>query len=126
MPLGHGVDLVKIDRIEKAYKRLGRPFLERIFTPAELDYCKNLNGSYRWSSLAGRYAGKEALAKALGTGIGRGVTFLDMEILADAWGKPQVNIYGTYKDLFESKGYETLVMSISHEREYAIASCILA
>ena len=126
MPLGHGVDLVKIDRIKRAYTRLGQAFLDRIYTTDELALCRNQDGTYRWPSLAGRFAGKEALAKALGTGISGGVTFLDMEILADSMGQPRVRLHGKYQELFIKQGYQTVVLSLSHERDYAIASCILA
>lgn len=113
-----GIDIIEIARIQRAIERWGERFLKRIYTGPEL-------GRYgrRPSSLAARFAGKEAVMKALGTGI-RGIGWREIEILAEPSGKPVVNLYGKARDKAHSLGLDELAISLSDSREYAIALVI--
>lgn len=123
-----GTDLIKIERITKACQRLGEPFLERIWTRQELDAC--LQGkapdARAAASLAGRFAVKEAVAKALGTGIGReGVQWTDISVQQNSNGAPYVSLSGNALACFERLGGLDIAISISHEKEYALAMCVI-
>ena len=110
-----GVDIIEIARIEKAVDRWRERFLHRIYTERELRICRKKP----WR-LAGRFAGKEAVMKALGTGV-RGVSWREIEILAEPSGKPVVNLYGKARVKAEDLGLGDLAISLSDSREYAIA-----
>jgi len=110
-----GVDIIEIERIARAVARWGDSFLNRIFTPAELERYRD-----RLPELAARFAGKEAISKALGTGI-KGIRWRDMEILADGRGKPEVRLYARAKRRAEELGLKEFSISLSHCREYAVA-----
>jgi len=86
-----GVDIIEIERIEAVLRRHGERFLQRVYTPAERAYCRG-----RVPELAARFAAKEAVSKALGTGL-RGIAWQEMEILGDERGKPLVNLHGRAK-----------------------------
>ncbi len=124
MTFGHGVDLVKISRIQEAYERRGEAFLARYCTPTELDDCR-LDDGWDWSSLAARYAAKEALAKALGTGIAQGVNLRDVEVVKAESGQPSYKLSGSTARVFRTAGYTGSALSLSHEDNLAIASCII-
>lgn len=110
-----GVDIIEIARIKRIVEHWGERFLKRIYTESELKrYGK------RPSSLATRFAGKEAVMKALGTGI-RGISWREIEILAEPSGKPVINLYGKARDKAHSLGLDNLAISLSDSREYAIA-----
>jgi len=115
MRLATGVDLIEIERVESAIARHGERFLERIFTAAELKVC-----SGRAESLAARYAAKEAVAKALGHGIGE-VGWREIEVVNDENNAPLLRLYGAAEQLASSKGLETWSLSLSHGKEHAIA-----
>ncbi len=110
-----GVDIIEIGRIQQAIERWGDRFLRRIYTDAELNLCRG-----KPESLAVRFAGKEAAVKALGTGM-RGISWKDIEILAEPSGKPLVNLYGQAQEQANDLGLKGLSISLSHSREYAIA-----
>jgi holo-[acyl-carrier protein] synthase len=114
-----GIDIIEIERIKKACAR--EKFTSRFFTAAELSQIKE-NVMY-FSHLAGKFAAKEAVSKALGTGF-RYFKWHDIEILSDKLGKPNVNLYGKAKDIFKSKKHTEMLVSISHSKEYAIAFAI--
>ena len=107
-----GCDIIGIDRIAKSYSKYGEHFLRRILTQAETELFYKRNSSVAF--LAGRFAVKEAVAKAYRTGIGR-MGFTDIEVLPDENGAPTVTIHG--------KSVAGLEVSISHCKEYAIAVC---
>lgn len=115
-----GVDLIEIKRIKKAKDRWGKRFLERVYRPKELDYC--LKKRYPENSLAGRFAAKEAVMKALGTGLSMGVSWKEIEILNNRKGKPEIKVYGKTKKLL---GKRKVLISIAHTRENAIAQAII-
>ena len=110
-----GVDIVEIPRMEKAIARWGEKFLRRVYTRSELKlYRKKL------SSLAARFAAKEAIIKALGKPA-RGICLREIEILSDPSGKPLVNLYGKAQKQAQSLGLGGLAITLSHSREYAVA-----
>ena len=110
-----GVDLIETGRIARALERWGDRFLSHVYTAAEVQYCRN-----HVPELAARFAAKEAVSKALGTGL-RGVTWREMEILSDARGKPLVTLHGRAKRRAEELGLEDFAISLSHSRRYAVA-----
>ncbi len=114
----HGIDIIEISRIGKAVDSWGDRFLNRLFTSGEIEYCRG-----RAPELAARFAGKEAVMKALGTGH-VGISPRDIEILSSKGGAPVVHLTGTAKERAEEIGLDRLVISLSHSRDYAIASVI--
>lgn len=113
---GIGTDIVEIDRIERAVRREG--FLEKIFTTREIENLKRRN--LRPEFIAGRFAAKEAIVKALGTGF-QGVGFKDIEIENDTLGKPLVILRGNAEKIASKDGNYIFHLSISHGRDNAIA-----
>jgi holo-[acyl-carrier protein] synthase len=113
-----GVDIIEINRIQKAVERWGQRFLTRVFTPAEL---KLYNGKYR--SLAARFAAKEAIFKALNTG-GNAITWQDIEVLTDGRGKPTINLSGEAREAARLMAVGSLDVSLSHSECYAVAFCV--
>ncbi|MBQ7794909.1 MAG: holo-ACP synthase [Clostridia bacterium] len=119
MVIGVGCDIVEIERIEKAMKKDG--FLKRVFTEREIEYLALRN--MKAESAAAGFAAKEAVSKALGTGIS-GFSMRDIEILHEENGRPYVRLTGGAKELLSKTG-GTLSVSMSHSREYAIAYAVL-
>jgi holo-[acyl-carrier protein] synthase len=115
MKLATGVDLIEIARIEVVLSRQGKAWLERIFTPAELEYCGK-----RAESLAGRWAAKEAVAKALGTGIGD-VSWQEIEILGDDQKAPRLTLHGNAEKKAKELGLTNWSVSISHSQSHSVA-----
>ena len=113
-----GIDIVEIWRIERAIARWGEHFLSRVYTPAELDLCH-----HRIPALASRFAAKEAVMKALGTGT-KGIGWQDIEITPNNDGKPLVYLHGRAQNKAKELGLIQFSISLSHSREYAIASVI--
>jgi holo-[acyl-carrier protein] synthase len=113
--LTNGVDIIEISRVRKMIERWGKRFLDRIYTEKELRICKG-----RPNRLASRFAGKEAVMKALGTGA-RGISWREIEIDSESSGKPVVNLYGKAQVKAESLGLNELTISLSDSREYSIA-----
>ena len=122
MILSIGIDVVEVDRIERAVVRLGDRFLRRIYTQSELDYC-DARGP-RAVHLAGRFAAKEAAMKALGTGWGSGVSWREFEILPSGGGAPRLELSGAALERFAQLGATTSHLSISHTRGLAVAQAI--
>jgi holo-[acyl-carrier protein] synthase len=115
MMLRTGVDLIEIDRIATMISRHGAHFLERIYTQAELKLCKR-----RTESLAGRYAAKEAVAKALGSGIGE-ISWQEIEILEDEHKAPLIHLHKTAATRAEKMGLSNWSVSISHSQSHAVS-----
>lgn len=116
---GIGTDIIEVKRIEESIERFGQRFLDRIFTLDEQAYCLHHRDSSR--HFAGRFAAKEAIVKALGTGFRDGIGWLDIEIINDAHGKPVTHLSDKLKELFDSP---IIHLSISHGRDYATAFAI--
>ncbi len=121
--IGCGIDLVKVERIEKIIKRWGNSFTSRIFTPLEGEYCEKKKVN-KFQSYAGRFAAKEALLKALGLGL-RGANWKEIEIKNDELGQPLIDTSGKLKNIALAKGVSKYFITISHTKEYAIAEIIL-
>jgi holo-[acyl-carrier protein] synthase len=113
-----GLDIIEIARIEAAVERWGERFLRRIYTEEELRLSRN-----RAPALAVRFAAKEAVMKALGTGR-KGVGWREIEVVSNDSGKPLVYLYGRAQKEAEELGLGELAISLSHSREYALASII--
>ncbi|UCG84628.1 MAG: holo-ACP synthase [Dehalococcoidia bacterium] len=113
-----GVDIIEIDRVRDVIDRWGQRFLGRIYTKAELDFCRG-----RVPELAVRFAGKEAVMKALGTGR-RGVSWRDIEILSDRRRAPLVFLHGRARRRARKLGLDEIAISLSHSRNYAVASVV--
>ena len=110
-----GTDIIEIARIERATAQWGESFLHRVYTDPELKVCHN-----KPSSLAARFAGKEAVIKALGMR-NKGVSWRDIEISSDPSGKPIIHLYGKAQNQAGSLSLNNLAISLSHSKEYAIA-----
>lgn len=117
---GTGVDIVEISRIEKAINRHDG-FFRRVYTVRELEDC--MTEKPRTNSLAARFAAKEAVSKALGTGIGK-IKWTDIEIIKQNTGKPEVFLHGRARELMLEMGISTIEISLSHSREYAVAFAV--
>ena len=114
----HGIDIIEISRIRKAVDTWGERFLNRIFTDDEIEYCRG-----RAPELAARFAGKEAVMKALGTGH-VGISPHDIEILSSQQGAPLVHLKGSAQARAKEIGLDHLTITISHSRDYAVASVV--
>ena len=118
-----GIDIVEIARIEEVFARRGTRFRDRVFTEAEIAYCEP-RGS-RFASYAARFAAKEAMMKALGTGWAKGVAWRDVEVLRGEKGAPSVNLRGRALECFNGLGARKAHISMSHSRDLAIAQVVL-
>ena len=110
-----GIDLIAIPRVRAAIERHDGRFLRRVYTPEEVAFCRG-----RVPELAARFAAKEAVMKALGTGI-RGVAWREIEVLPDRRGKPLIYLYGRAKERAERIGLRAIDVSLTHERDFAEA-----
>jgi len=118
-----GIDIVEVYRIRETISRTPR-FVERVFTPAERDYCQ-AKGAAAAQSFAARFAAKEAFLKALKTGWRGKITWHDIEIRSDEAGVPSLKIAGEAKTLLENLGANRIHLSLSHTTEHAVAQVIL-
>lgn len=116
-----GVDIIEVERIQAAVENWGRRFLDRIFTQREIQLCRSKANFFQ--SLAARFAAKEAFAKALGASWDAGIAWTDVEILADAKGKPKINLYRKAKTEVKNR---KILLSLSHTKKNAAAVVILA
>ena len=123
MIVGSGIDLAEIARIEQSIARYGSRFLNRIYTAGEQEYCQRKRMSAE--SFAARFAAKEAAAKALGTGISRGVTWLEIEVVRERGGRPTLKLYGRAAQFAERLGAARIALSITHTAGLAMASVVL-
>ena len=114
-----GVDLVEVDRVQKAVERWGDRFLRRVYTGAEIDYCFHKGERYR--SLAARFAAKEAVMKALGTGWTRGVRWVDIEVRRVSGAAPEVWLQGASAEIAQQRGIERWHVTITHDAGIAAA-----
>jgi holo-[acyl-carrier protein] synthase len=120
--VGLGLDIAEIDRMQAAIERHGRPFIERLFTAAEIAYCERHRN--RFERYAARFAVKEAAMKALGTGWRHGVRWQDFEITNAAGGKPTLRISGVAAEFAEKLGVKNISISITHSGNFALAQVI--
>ncbi len=123
MIFGIGVDVVENARIRQSMDRLGDAFLDRVFTAAERAYCDSMRYSSR--HYAARFAAKEAIAKAFGTGIGKDLNWTDMEIGRRDSGEPFVVLSGSGKEFANRKGFTKIMISLTHTDQYAAANAVI-
>lgn len=125
MPVSCGTDLISVSRIARAVKRHEGRFLSRVFHESELLDC-GWPDKLRMNSLAGRFAAKEAVAKALGTGIGKGVRWTDIRIISQTPSrKPTVVLEGHALGLLNALERASISISISHDGDLAMAFCVI-
>jgi len=123
MILGIGVDIVEVARIRAAVDRYGEHFIRRVFTPAETAYCRKCaHPEQRFST---RFAAKEALLKALGTGWTGGLRFADVEVTNNELGAPSVQLHGEARAVADRMGVQRILVTLSHHRDFAVAQVLL-
>jgi len=123
MIVGIGVDIVDIARMRRALERQGDRLVRRLFTTAEQDYCRGQRDPAPY--FAARFAAKEALFKALGTGWARGITWLDAEVCREQGGAPRLALCGRAEEISRSLGTRAIHITLSHSEESAVAFVIL-
>lgn len=123
MIFGIGIDLVEVDRLQKSVEKFGERFVNRLFTDNEIKYCQTKSNSYQHYTV--RFAAKEALLKAIGTGLSAGMSWHQIEIMNDAQGKPSMITHGYCQKMLQKLAIKNLVLSLSHSRHYGIAVVIL-
>ena len=123
MVLGIGIDLVKVDRIEKAMSRWSGAFTGRVFTDAEISYC--MKQKRPAEAFAARFSAKEAVTKAFGTGLSGGVSWKDVETVRSDSGKPDIVLDGRLKTLASEMGVSRVLISFSHDSGFAVAQAVL-
>ena len=124
---GIGTDIVNIKRMEKLLKKNNKTFKLRIFSKDEITYCDKKKNSYSFYSK--RFAAKEALSKALGTGIRKGINFKDIEILNDSYGKPSIKLKGSTRKFLKRKinsNKNSIHLSLSDDLPWAQATVVIS
>lgn len=121
--LGIGIDLVDCNRIESSIERFGDRFLRRVFTEGEIAYAQSMKFPAR--HLAARFAAKEALSKAFGTGIGKAMGWRDLDVQKRESGEPFVVLSGGAEKMASERGVERVWISLSHTDESGMATIIL-
>lgn len=117
-----GIDATSLKRIKTTYERFGDRFLRRFLLPSEVALCQNLDQSINIQRIAGFWAAKEAISKALGTGIGEQLSFLDIILNKDSKGKPHATLT---KDKLKEFRISSIALSITHDQDLAIAVALI-
>jgi len=121
--VGIGIDLIELERIRRVLDRHGDRFLDRVLTPAERAYChRHLDPA---PPIGARFAAKEAVLKALGTGLARGMRWQDVEIVRDEQGAPRAELSGEASRLARKRGVDRVLVSLTHDRGNAAAVAVL-
>lgn len=123
MILGTGIDIIEVSRIAASYEKFGERFIHRILRPSEIAYA--LSHRRPAPFLAVRFAAKEAISKAFGTGIGRQLTWQDMEVARKDSGEPHVILHDGGARLLRERGGRLVHLTLSHTENYAVAMAIL-
>ena len=123
MILGTGIDIIEVSRIAASYEKFGERFINRILRPAEIAYA--LSHKRPAPFLAARFAAKEAISKAFGTGIGSRLTWQDMEVARKESGEPYVILHDGGLRLLKERGGRIVHLTLSHTENYAVAMSIL-
>ena len=123
MILGIGTDIIEVERIQTALQRFGDSFLQRILRPEEISYCHGFKNPA--PHIAVRFAAKEAIAKAFGTGMGAQLGWLDLQVCRKASGEPFIVLHGAGQTLFAARRATQLLITLSHTHNYATAVAIL-
>ncbi|GGG78224.1 holo-ACP synthase [Edaphobacter dinghuensis] len=122
MVLGVGTDLIEIDRVQQSLTRFGERFMHKVFTAGEIFYCQQKK--HATESFAARFAAKEAAAKALGTGIARGIGWQEIEVRRSPGERPTLHLTGRAADRAQAMGVQQLHLSLTHNRNVAMAVVI--
>lgn len=120
--LGIGTDIVEVPRIALMIQKHGELFVQRVYTGHEIDYCSARKAASQ--HFAGRWAAKEAVLKALGTGWSKGVQWTDIEVHNDSGGRPTIRLAGAARELCERRGVRDILITISHCRTFAVAYAV--
>lgn len=120
--LGIGTDIIECDRIARMLQRHGDHFVKRVFTEQEIRYCSERKGTDQ--HFAGRWAAKEAVLKAIGTGWIAGIAWTDVEIANETSGRPVIRLYGGAAKIAEEKAITEILISISHCKSHATAFAV--
>ena len=120
--VGTGIDIIECARIEEMIREHGQGFLDRVYTPREIAYCRCRRRSEE--HFAGRWAAKEAVLKAMGTGWRRGIRWRDVEVRNTASGRPVIALRGGARTVVEESGIRDMLISISHCRSHATAYAV--
>jgi holo-[acyl-carrier protein] synthase len=123
MLIGTGVDLIEVERIARSIERYGERFLRRVYTDQEIAYCSRKRSGAE--SFAARFAAKEAGAKALGTGISRGVTWNEFQVVRERGGRPVLELRGRAELLANELGVRTISLSLTHTSSLAMATVMM-
>ena len=123
MVIGVGTDVIEIARIAQSIDRFGDRFLARVFTPREIAYCQRKKNAAE--SFAARFAAKEAGAKALGTGISRGVSWLELEVARQPGGRPTLELTGRAAQCARQLGIVKSSLSLTHSKDIALAVVVM-
>jgi holo-[acyl-carrier protein] synthase len=123
MIIGTGIDIVEVERIAAAIERFGERFLARIYTAEERRYCEAR--AHRIERFAARFAAKEAGMKALGTGLSRGVSWVDVQVGREPGGRPVLAFAGKAAEVAAQMGVARVALSLSHTAGHAVAQVIL-
>jgi holo-[acyl-carrier protein] synthase len=119
-----GVDIIEVERIKKSLSLNGEIFRDKVFTPKEIEYCEQRK-VVKYQSYAARFAAKEAVSKAFGTGISGGIDWKDIEVINDPDGKPNVVLSGRAQEVFKNMFAKDISLSLSHCENYAVAYVII-
>ena len=123
MIYGIGVDLVKISRIQEAVERWGERFYGRVFTEGEKALCLGKSNPIRYWAM--RFAAKEAFSKAIGFGMRQGIRWRDIEVTANAMGRPEIRLYGRAREIADQAGIKGSFLTLTDEADYAVAVVVL-
>jgi holo-[acyl-carrier protein] synthase len=123
MILGVGIDIIEVERVQASYEKFGERFLTRILHPNEVQYC--LSHTAPGPFLAARFAAKEAISKAFGTGIGASLGWRDMEVGRKESGEPYVILHGGGERLLKERGGSAIRISLTHTKGHAAAVAVL-
>jgi len=120
--LGIGTDIIGCERIAQMLEKHGELFLQKVFTPREIEYCSARKSAHQ--HYAGRWAAKEAVLKVLGTGWAKGIQWTDVEVINEASGAPTLLLANRAAEIAMAKGIRSVQISISHCKEYATAFAV--
>lgn len=120
---GIGTDIVEVSRIEKIIEKWGSRFIEKVYTPGEIEYCSKK--AFPAMHFAARFAVKESILKSLGIGLGKGLSLRDIEVLNNQEGIPFLQSTDAMKEIFQRRGISAVHISITHTKKYAQAVVIL-
>ena len=120
-----GNDIIRISRIKDSIEQLGEPFLKRVYTDEEINYCESRR-MCKYQSYAARFAAKEALYKAIAPATSEDIEWKNIEVERNDNGKPYIKLHGKIKEIAESKDINSMDLSLSHDGDYAMATVVIS